>query len=202
MARGVGKQIQKSVSAICRAFEWSCPRKWYVNLWVLARRIFSNILKHFWTLLVAGFKNAADMWLENYSDSETFAEDVDKLWDQIRPLYEQLHAYVRRQLRKQYGESKIGKNDPIPAHLLGNMWAQRWANILSFTTPYPEKQSVDVTDTMIAKVCWKRLNYRVNGFSNTCSSRRLELHGASNVQRVGKLLYISDIAFHDWKVLG
>ena len=100
----------------------------------------------------SGFKDTAEMWLERYSDSETFAEDVDKLWDQIRPLYEQLHAYVRRQLRKQYGSSKIGKNDPIPAHLLGNMWAQRWANILPFTIPYPEKESVDVTDAMIAKV--------------------------------------------------
>ena len=108
---------------------------------------------NFLTLSVAGFKNAADMWLENYSDSETFVEDVDKLWNQVRPLYEQLHAYVRRQLRKQYGDSKIGKSDPIPAHLLGNMWAQKWANILPFTTPYPEKESVDVTETMIAKVC-------------------------------------------------
>ena len=60
----------------------------------------------------------------------------------------QLHAYVRAKLRSHYGEDKVPKNKPIPAHLLGNMWAQTWGNILDITVPYPGKVSVDVTPEM------------------------------------------------------
>lgn len=74
---------------------------------------------------------------------------LETLWQQLKPLYLQLHAYVRRELRKKYGENIVSKDGPIPAHLLGNMWAQTWSNIANFTTPYPGKQMPDVTDAMI-----------------------------------------------------
>lgn len=74
---------------------------------------------------------------------------LETLWQQLKPLYLQLHAYVRRELRKKYGENIVSKDGPIPAHLLGNMWAQSWSNIANFTTPYPGKQMPDVTDAMI-----------------------------------------------------
>lgn len=73
----------------------------------------------------------------------------EALWQQLKPLYLQLHAYVRRELRKKYGESVVSKDGPIPAHLLGNMWAQTWTNIADFAIPYPGKQMPDVTHAMI-----------------------------------------------------
>lgn len=76
----------------------------------------------------------------------TFSET---LWQELKPLYLQLHAYVRRELRKKYGEDIVSKDGPIPAHLLGNMWAQAWSNIVDFTIPYPGKQLPDVTNAMI-----------------------------------------------------
>ncbi|XP_050709659.1 angiotensin-converting enzyme-like isoform X2 [Eriocheir sinensis] len=97
-----------------------------------------------------GFENMGDMWLYPY-ESETFRGDVQHLWDQLKPLYQQLHAYVRRKLREYYGEDKVGRRGPIPAHLLGNMWSQSWAHIYDLAIPYPGKTSVDVTPQMVAQ---------------------------------------------------
>ena len=44
---------------------------------------------------------------------------VDDLYDQILPLYTELHAYVRDKLWKYYGEQSFDPNGPIPAHILG-----------------------------------------------------------------------------------
>lgn len=97
-----------------------------------------------------GFKDVGEMWRERY-ESDVFQQDIERLWEQIRPLYQQLHAYVRRRLIKLYGSEKIRKDGPIPAHLLGNMWAQDWNGLLKDTSPYPEKPSVDITPVMLAK---------------------------------------------------
>ncbi|XP_076067061.1 angiotensin-converting enzyme-like isoform X1 [Oratosquilla oratoria] len=96
------------------------------------------------------FKNMGDMWLEPY-ESPTFRQDLRKLWEQLKPLYQQLHAYVRRKLRETYPGGKISRRGPIPAHLLGNMWAQTWGEIYPLMTPYEGKGSVDVTDEMKAQ---------------------------------------------------
>lgn len=58
------------------------------------------------------------MWIRDY-ESQDFPEQVEALWQQLQPLYQQLHAYVRRRLREQYGEEIVTKTGPIPAHLLG-----------------------------------------------------------------------------------
>ncbi|KAF8795126.1 Angiotensin-converting enzyme-like protein [Argiope bruennichi] len=97
-----------------------------------------------------GFKDAGELWREAY-ESETFEEEVEELLQTIRPFYEQLHAYVRRKMMQQYPDIGIKPDGPIPAHLLGNMWAQNWGNILDIVKPYPMKNSIDVTETMEAK---------------------------------------------------
>ncbi|GBM64390.1 Angiotensin-converting enzyme [Araneus ventricosus] len=97
-----------------------------------------------------GFKDNGEMWREAY-ESETFEDEIEELWNTMKPFYEQLHAYVRRRLMQRYPRSGIKPNGPIPAHLLGNMWAQRWANIFDIVKPYPNKNFVDVTETMEEK---------------------------------------------------
>lgn len=69
------------------------------------------------------------MWRESY-DSSTFVEDLEKLWEDIRPLYQHLHAYVRMKLRKIYGE-RIKVDGPIPAHLLGNLILQHLTTMIN-----------------------------------------------------------------------
>jgi peptidyl-dipeptidase A len=91
------------------------------------------------------------MWVKSY-EAPDFRDQVARLWDQLRPLYQQLHAYVRRHLRLKYGDQLVRPNGPIPAHLLGNMWAQTWGNVADFMLPYPNRQSSDVTPNMIKQV--------------------------------------------------
>ncbi len=77
-----------------------------------------------------GYKNMADLWRSNYDmPPEDFERELDRLWVEVKPLYEQLHCFVRGKLNKKYGRSVVGLNSLIPAHLLGNMWAQSWENI-------------------------------------------------------------------------
>lgn len=77
-----------------------------------------------------GFKDMGAMWRSNYDmPPEQFAAEVDRLWNQVRPLYESLHAYVRTRIAKQYGSQAVSKDGMIRADLLGNPWAQEWSNI-------------------------------------------------------------------------
>jgi len=93
-------------------------------------------------------KDTAEYWLFEFQDPN-FEKVLDKLWLQLKPLYDQLHAYVRMKLRQKYGEEVVSKRGPIPAHLLGNMWAQTWSNIFDLLVPFPNKSSVDVTQEMV-----------------------------------------------------
>ncbi|XP_056647591.1 angiotensin-converting enzyme-like isoform X1 [Diorhabda sublineata] len=93
------------------------------------------------------FNNQGEYWLFNYEDPD-FKDQIARLWDQLKPLYLQIHAYVRYKLKEKYGDV-VTEKGPIPAHLLGNMWAQTWSNIASFTLPYPEVEDSDVTSEMI-----------------------------------------------------
>ncbi|KAL0270852.1 UNVERIFIED_CONTAM: hypothetical protein PYX00_008125 [Menopon gallinae] len=94
------------------------------------------------------FSTAADMWNFPY-ESPTFQQDVEDIWTQVSPLFEHLHAYVRRKLRDLYGPERISRRAPLPSHILGNMWAQSWVNILDITIPYPGKNFLDVTPNMV-----------------------------------------------------
>lgn len=87
------------------------------------------------------------MWNFPY-ESPDFQKEIEDVWAQVSPLYEHLHAYVRRKLRDLYGPEKISRRAPLPSHILGNMWAQSWTNILDITIPYPGKNFLDVTPNM------------------------------------------------------
>jgi peptidyl-dipeptidase A len=83
-----------------------------------------------------GFADTGAKWRSGYDmPPDQFAAEVDRLWQQVRPLYVSLHAYVRWQLEKKYGPGVVSEDAPIPAHLLGNIWAQDWTNIYSLVAP-------------------------------------------------------------------
>ena len=94
-----------------------------------------------------GYRDGTEMKTRPY-ESDTFVEEMDQTWQGLKPLYEQLHAYVRYHLHKKYGNSVVDPEGPIPAHILGNMWAQSWDNIADMVTPYPSKPTLDVTSAM------------------------------------------------------
>ena len=92
------------------------------------------------------FTDTGAMWREKYDmPPDAFAAEMDRLWQQVRPLYLSLHAYTRRKLREKYGASVVPANGPIPAHLLGNMWAQDWQNIYPLLEPANASTGYDLT---------------------------------------------------------
>jgi peptidyl-dipeptidase A len=93
-----------------------------------------------------GFKDVAAIWRSGYDMPEAeFAKSVDKLWDQVKPLYDQLHCYARRKLNQRYGDKVVAKTGLIPSPLLGNMWAQSWDYLYPELEPYKGVAPIDVT---------------------------------------------------------
>ncbi|EDW57559.1 angiotensin-converting enzyme [Drosophila virilis] len=92
--------------------------------------------------------NGGEYWFLAY-ESGNFRQDMDIVWEQIRPLYESLHSYVRRKLRDYYGPDRINRIAPIPSHILGNMYGQSWSNVLDILIPYPGRKLIDVTPRMV-----------------------------------------------------
>lgn len=98
-----------------------------------------------------GFADLGVLWRGAYDmSSEEFEVETERLWQQVKPLYEALHCYVRAQLSKKYGK-KVDPKGKIPAHLLGNMWAQEWGNIYPLVEPYRGQASLDVTAALEKK---------------------------------------------------
>ena len=83
-----------------------------------------------------GFPDVGTLWRSAYDmPPDDFAREMDRLWLQVKPLYEQLHCYVRAKLSEHYGAKVQSATGPIRADLLGNMWAQEWGNIYQLVAP-------------------------------------------------------------------
>jgi peptidyl-dipeptidase A len=99
-----------------------------------------------------GFPDAGAMWRSNYDMTpDAFARDVERLWSDVEPLYRSLHAYVRTRLNEKYGASVVPADGLIPAHLLGNMWAQEWGNIYPLVAPANAGSTYDITELLKQK---------------------------------------------------
>ncbi len=95
-----------------------------------------------------GFADTGAMWRSKYDmPPADFARELDRLWEQVKPLYLSLHAYVRWKLREKYGDA-VPANGPIPAHLLGNMWAQTWDNVYPLVAPKDADPGFDLTQIL------------------------------------------------------
>jgi peptidyl-dipeptidase A len=93
-----------------------------------------------------GFSDTGALWRARYDmPPDEFGPELDRLWNQVRPLYVSLYTYVRKRLREHYGEALVPKNGPIPADLLGNMWAQDWSNIYPLVAPPNSDLGYDLT---------------------------------------------------------
>ena len=83
-----------------------------------------------------GFKDTGAMWRSKYDmEPDAFAAEMERLWQQVKPLYDSLYTYTRRKLSEKYGKEIVPLDGPIPAHLLGNMWAQQWGNVYPLLKP-------------------------------------------------------------------
>ena len=99
-----------------------------------------------------GFSDTGAMWRSKYDmDPVAFSREVDRLWSEVEPLYRSLHAYVRRRLLEHYGADRVPAHGPIPAHLLGNMWAQAWDGPLPLLAPPSDGTDIDLTATLLER---------------------------------------------------
>ncbi|MBW8184791.1 M2 family metallopeptidase [Shewanella nanhaiensis] len=96
-----------------------------------------------------GYADLSELWRSQYDmKPDEFSNELDRLWGQVKPLYDSLHCYVRGELNEKYGDDVVSKQGPIPAHLLGNMWAQSWGNIYNQVAPEDADPGYDVTELL------------------------------------------------------
>lgn len=122
-----------------------------------------------------GYADAGEMWRAGYDMSPAdFETEADRLWDQVKPLYEQLHCYVRQELTDKYGD-KGHVGTMIPAHLTGNMWAQQWGNLYPMVEPYPGVSSLDVSSALQAQRDAEFAKAKATALANAAKQERQEL---------------------------
>ena len=102
-----------------------------------------------------GYEGLTDLWFSQYDmDAEEFLSETDRVWKELKPLYDALHCHVRNELSEHYGEEVVSKEGYLPAHVLGNMWGQSWANIydLVYSSENSEEDSfIDLTKILEEK---------------------------------------------------
>ena len=99
-----------------------------------------------------GFKDTGAMWREKYDmEPDAFSAEMERLWQQVKPLYDSLYTYTRHKLSEKYGKDIVPEDKPIPAHLLGNMWAQTWGNVYPILAPATSDRGYDLTKTLKAR---------------------------------------------------
>jgi len=99
-----------------------------------------------------GFDDLGTMWRSAYDmDPADFPGELDRLWGQVQPLYDALHCHVRARLGEKYGPDAVPADGPIPAQLLGNMWAQSWENIYDIVGPEQTAASYDLSAILKAE---------------------------------------------------
>ncbi len=93
-----------------------------------------------------GFEDMGAMWRSNYDMTpEQFSAELERLWNQVRPFYESLHAFVRSKMIQQYGNSAVTREGLIRADLLGNPWAQQWSNVYPIALDAAAGRGYDLT---------------------------------------------------------
>ena len=94
-----------------------------------------------------GYKGLSDLWFSKYDmPAEDFLSETDRVWEEVKPLYDALHCHARAKLNDYYGDDIVSNSGPLPVHLLGNMWGQTWSNIYDIIyTEGSKSNSVNVT---------------------------------------------------------
>ncbi len=94
-----------------------------------------------------GYQGLSDLWFSKYDmPADDFLNETDRVWEEVKPLYDALHCHVRAKLNEHYGDDVVPESGPLPVHLLGNMWGQSWSNIYDLVyTEESQQNSVDVT---------------------------------------------------------
>jgi peptidyl-dipeptidase A len=122
-----------------------------------------------------GYADTGALWRSRYDMApDAFAAEMERLWQQVKPLYESLHTYTRYKLRQAYGPDLVPADGPIPAQLLGNMWAQSWDNLYPILKPAGLEKGEDLTALLEArKASAAEMTRYAEGFYTSLGMRKL-----------------------------
>jgi peptidyl-dipeptidase A len=145
-----------------------------------------------------GFADTGELWRGGYDMTpQEFASEVERLWTQVQPLYEQLHCTVRHKLNQKYGDAVVPKHGLIPAHLLGNMWAQQWSNLYPLLEPYKGVADLDISSSLRSRRD-QEYQQRLNAFKGRPSitqqadmAQTTDAAMAANMTRIAEDFYTS-----------
>ncbi|MFN2240205.1 MAG: M2 family metallopeptidase [Thermoanaerobaculia bacterium] len=148
------------ISEITKVFAESRDPKQLADVWEGWRRI-AIPMKPLYVRFVElsnegarelGYANTGALWRSKYDmPPDEFAGEMDRLWLQVKPLYDSLHCYVRSELNQEYGDQIVPLDKPIRADLLGNIWAQDWGNIYPLVAPPDADPGYDLTERLEAR---------------------------------------------------
>lgn len=118
-------------------------KQWYSLAGTPARQHFNTYLRLVKEAATASnLSSGAEIWLSTYGNS-TIEQQLMEIFEKIRPLYAEIHAYVRYKLREEYWSRQlIPENGSIPMHLLNSMWGDKWHSVFNSTVPYPNRKSI------------------------------------------------------------
>jgi peptidyl-dipeptidase A len=122
-----------------------------------------------------GYADTGALWRSGYDmPPDDFAFEMERLWLQVKPLYESLHEYARYKLRAAYGPDVVPLTGPIPAHLFGNMWSQTWDNIYPLLAPKAGAGTFDLTKALDQrKTTPKQMTQYAEGFYTSLGMPKL-----------------------------
>lgn len=122
-----------------------------------------------------GFADTGVMWRSQYDmPPEAFAAEMERLWQQVKPLYDSLLTYTRYKLRATYGPDVVPLDGPIPSHLFGNMWAQNWSNLYPLLKPATGASGYDLTKVLEQrKTDAKQMTQYAEGFYTSLGMQKL-----------------------------
>ena len=93
-----------------------------------------------------GYADTGVLWKAGYDmPADDFTKEADRMWTQVKPLYDELHCHVRAKLNENYGDAVVPLDQPIRADLLGNMWGQSWGNLYDLVEPVQNVKTIDET---------------------------------------------------------
>ncbi len=109
-----------------------------------------------------GYPDLGALWRSSYDmPPDVFAGEMDRLWSQVKPLYDALHCHVRASLAEVYGPELLPEGKPMPAHLQGNMWSQDWTNIYDLVAPPTGDPGYDLTKILVSRSVDEREMVRI-----------------------------------------
>jgi peptidyl-dipeptidase A len=122
-----------------------------------------------------GFADTGAMWRSQYDmPPEAFATEMERLWQQVKPLYDSLHTYTRYKLRATYGADVVPLTGPIPSHLFGNMWSQNWNNLYPILKPATDASGYDLSKVLEQrKTDAKQMTTYAEGFYTSLGMQKL-----------------------------